>query len=142
MTWLSLLAPLYSRVSGCQVRLRHASSVLEEVESLLDQVDVGVVGDVSKLLLFCCGENGPALGEPRAGPKTGGRTPWPWGDWNGLLLDGTLKRRLGVLDPAYMLCERECELAGDMTDPHRGLFWPVENVAEVGVLKSPGEGAL
>lgn len=27
-----------------------------------------------------------------------------------------------------------------MTGPQRGLFWPVEKVAEVGVLKSPGEG--
>jgi len=28
-----------------------------------------------------------------------------------------------------------------MPEPHRGLFWPVEKVADVGVLKSLGEMA-
>jgi hypothetical protein len=47
MTWLSLLAPLYSRVSGCQVRRRHPSSATEDNESRLDHVDVDAVGDAN-----------------------------------------------------------------------------------------------
>jgi len=101
---------------------------------------VEVVGDDNKLL--CDGEKAPALDELRAeAPKTGPRAAGPWGDWNGLPPDGTLRRRPGVLEPpAYMLWDRECDEPGDMTGPQRGLFCPVEKVAEVGVLKSPGEG--
>ena len=102
MTWLSLLAPLYSRVSGCQVRLRHPSSTTEDIESRLDQVDVDAVGDANKLP--CDGENAPALDELNAeGPKRGPLRPGPCGDWNGLPPDGTLSRRPGVLEPVYML---------------------------------------
>jgi len=123
------------------VRLRHASSAVDDVESRLDQVDVEVVGDPSRLL--CDGEKAPELDEFTIdGPKTGALTPVPCGDWKGLPPEGTLRRRPGVLEPAYMLCAREWEDPGDMTGPQRGLFCPVEKVAEVGVLKSPGEGAL
>ena len=66
---------------------------------------------------------------------------FPWGDWNGLPPEGTLRRRPGVLEPAYMLWDREWDELGDATpDPHRGLPWPVEKVADVGVLKSLGDG--
>jgi hypothetical protein len=41
-----------------------------------------------------------------------------------------------------MLWDREWEELGDMMEPHRGLFCPVEKVAEVGVLKSLGDGGL
>lgn len=56
--------------------------------------------------------------------------------------DGTLRRRPGVRFPdEYMLCDLECEVVGDaMPDAHRGLLWAVEKVADVGVLKSPGDG--
>jgi hypothetical protein len=121
------------------VRLRHASSAADDIESRLDHVDA--VGDDSKLP--CDGEKAPALDELRTGvPKAGPLMPGPCGDWNGLPPDGTLKRRPGVLAPAYMLCGREWDEPGDMTGPQRGLFCPVEKVAEVGVLKSPGEGGL
>lgn len=55
--------------------------------------------------------------------------------------EGTLSRRPGVRDPvAYMLWDLEWDEMGDATpDPQRGLLWPVEKVAEVGVLKSLGE---
>lgn len=123
------------------MRLRHASSAADDVESLLDQVDVDEVGDANRV--FCDGESAPALDELSVEwPKPGTLTPGPCGDWNGLLLEGTLRRRPGVLEPAYMLCDREWGVPGDMTDPHRGLFCPVEKVEEVGVLKSPGEGGL
>lgn len=139
MTWLSRLAPLNSRVSGCHVRLRQPSSAKDDVESLLDQVDVDVVGDASKLP--CDGENAPALDELRVEePNMGPLLLGPWGDWNGLPPDGTLSRRPGVREPAYMLWDREWDEPGDMTGPQRGLFWPVEKVADVGVLKSPGDG--
>jgi hypothetical protein len=109
------------------------------VESRRDQAYVDVVGDVSRLL--CDGEYAPLLDELRAeGENSGPRGLGPCGDWKGLPPEGTLKRRPGVLEPAYMLCEREWDAPGDITGPHRGLFCPVEKVAEVGVLKSPGEG--
>ena len=39
-----------------------------------------------------------------------------------------------------MLCALEWEEVGDaMVEVHRGLLWPVENVADVGVLNSLGE---
>ena len=86
------------------MRLRHASSVAEDIESRLDQVDA--VGDASRLLWV--GENAPALDAVSPeGPNTGPRTPEPCGDWNGLPPEGTLRRRPGVLEPAYMLCARE-----------------------------------
>jgi hypothetical protein len=119
------------------VRLRHASSAVDDMESRLDQVDVDVVGDAR----LCDGEKAPALDELRPdGPKTGPLTPGPCGDWNGFPPDGTLRRRPGVLEPAYMLWDREWDDPGDMTGPHRGLFCAVEKVADVGVLKSPGDG--
>lgn len=73
------------------------------------------------------------------GPKTGRGRLLPSGDWNGFPPDGTLSRRPGVRLPAYILCEREWDEVGDATpEPHRGLLWPVEKVADVGVLKSLG----
>jgi len=56
--------------------------------------------------------------------------------------DGTLRRRPGVLLPAeYMLCDLEWDVVGDaMPEAHRGLLCAVEKVADVGVLKSPGDG--
>jgi hypothetical protein len=41
-----------------------------------------------------------------------------------------------------MLCGRDWDEPGDMAGHQRGLFCPVEKVADVGVLKSPGEGGL
>lgn len=142
ITWLSLLVPLC--VSGCQVRRLQASSAALPIESRLDHPEFEAVGDESKLLWL--GEYAPLFGTlSPAGPKWGPRRLPPWGDWNGLPPegppDGTLRRRPGVLEPAYMLCDRECEELGDATpEPQRGLPWPVENVAEVGVLKSLGDG--
>lgn len=45
-------------------------------------------------------------------------------------------------DPdGYIALLREYEVAGEpTTEPHLGLFWPVEKVAEVGVPKSLGDG--
>lgn len=112
------------------------------MESLLDQVCVEAVGD-DKRLPFP-GENGAPWGESIGpGPKCGLPKLAPSGDWNGLPPpDGTLSRRPGVLEPpTYMLCDRECEEAGEATpEPHLGLVCSVEKVAEVGVLKSLGEG--
>lgn len=56
-------------------------------------------------------------------------------------LDGTLRRRPGVRLPGvYMLCAREWEDVGEaIVDVHRGLLWPVEKVADVGVLNSLGD---
>ena len=66
----------------------------------------------------------------------------PGPGWNGFAPEGTLSRRLGVwLALEYMLCVRECAEVGDAKSPiHRGELCAVENVADVGVLKSPGDG--
>jgi len=138
MTWLSLLEPLKSRLSGCQVRRRQASSAALDAESRLDQFEFVEVGD-SRLLW--AGEKAPLFDEfIPPGPNMGPRRLPPCGEWNGLPPDGTLSRRPGVLDPAYMLCAREWDELGDATpEPQWGLFWPVEKVADVGVLKSLGE---
>jgi len=40
-----------------------------------------------------------------------------------------------------MLCDLEWDVVGDaMPEAHRGLLCAVEKVADVGVLKSPGDG--
>lgn len=136
------LTPLLnSRLSGCQVRRRQASSATLDRESRRDQpLAFDTVGDASRVLWL--GEKAPLLDVLMPeGPKRGPRTLLPCGDWNGLPPEGTLRRRPGVLAPAtYILCERECEEFGDtIPGPHRGLFCPVEKVAEVGVPKSLGE---
>jgi hypothetical protein len=136
MTVLRRLPPL----SGCHVRRRQASSAALDMESLRDQPEVEAVGEDSKLLLP--GDNAPELDEFRLpAPNAGRPRAAPWGDWNGLPPEGTLRRRPGVRMPGvYILCDRECEDEGDaIPDPHRGLFWPVEKVADVGVLKSLGD---
>ena len=144
MTLLRLLLELglkLSRVSGCQVRRLHASSAALPTESRLDQPEVDTVGDDSKLLWL--GEYAPLFGTLRpGGPNTGPRRLPPCGDWNGFPPEGTLNRRPGVLEPvAYMLWDLECDELGDATpEPQRGLPCPVENVADVGVLKSLGDG--
>lgn len=75
------------------------------------------------------------------GPSSGPLEPGPWGDWKGFPPEGTLSRRPGVREPAtYMLCDLVWDEPGDIMGPHLGLFCPVEKVAEVGVLKSLGEG--
>jgi len=138
-TWFSRLVPLW--VSGCQVRRLHASSAALPTESRLDQPEVDTVGDDSKLLWL--GEYAPLFGTLRpGGPNTGPRRLPPCGDWNGFPPEGTLNRRPGVLEPvAYMLWDLECDELGDATpEPQRGLPCPVENVADVGVLKSLGDG--
>jgi hypothetical protein len=57
--------------------------------------------------------------------------------WNGCAL-GTESLRLGVLDPQAN--GRTAEMAGECTpDENRGLFVPMEKVAEVGVLYPVGE---
>lgn len=106
MTWLSLLVPLKSRVSWCQVRRLHASSAVDDVESRLDQAEVDAVGDENRLLWD--GENAPLLDELKGeAPNSGPLAPGPSGDWNGLPPEGTLNRRPGVREPAYMLWGRE-----------------------------------
>lgn len=107
MTWLSRLAPLYSRVSGCQVRLRHASSATDDTESRLGQPPLDTVGDARRPP-GGAGEKAPLFDvlSPE-GPK-GPRWTGPCGDWKGLPPDGTLRRRPGVLEPLlYMLCDLE-----------------------------------
>lgn len=126
--------------SGCHVRRRHASSAAVEAESRLEKMDE--VGDASVLL---AGENAPALElfiDP--GPNNGRPRFPPSGDWKGFPPeDGTLSLRPGVREPVvYMLCDREWVEVGDATADHRGLLWPVEKVAEVGVLKSLGDTGL
>ena len=116
-----------------------------EIDSLLDQAEaVDEVGEAS--CPGCPGENAPLLEVfTGPGPKRGPRTLVPWGRWKGFpLAEGTLSRRPGVREPAaaYMLWEREWDEMGEATpEPQRGLPWPVEKVAEVGVLKSLGEAA-
>lgn len=120
------------------MRRLHASSLLLETESRLDdQPEVDEVGDGTRLE--------PAGGKAAgcelfiwAGPNMG----LPGAVWNGFALEGTLSRRPGVRLPAlYILCERAWDDVGEaIPDAHRGLLCAVENVAEVGVLKSPGEG--
>lgn len=129
------------RLSGCQVRRLQASSAAEDVESRRpDQADDGVGGEPR--ILLPAGEKGATFGLFTAfGAKITRLTGVPWGDWKGLAPDGTLSRRPGVRAPdEYMLWDLECEVAGDaMTEFQRGLLWPVEKVAEVGVPKSVGE---
>lgn len=142
MTSRNRLMPLLnSRLSGCQVRRRQVSSAKLESESRLDQpLAFDTVGDASKVLWL--GEKAPLLDVLiPGGPKRGFRTLAPCGDWNGLPPEGTLRRRPGVLTPAaYILCGRAWEEFGDaMPGAHRGLFCPVEKVADVGVPKSLGE---
>jgi hypothetical protein len=139
ITWFNRLAPLKSLVSGCHVRRLQASSDGFDMESLRTELAVDAVGEARTL--DRPGEKVPEFDVFRpAGPKWGPRIFAPCGDWNGLPPDGTLSRRPGVLDPAYILWERECDEIGDATpEPHRGLVWPVEKVAEVGVLKSLGD---
>lgn len=93
------------------------------------------------MLLF---EDGNAAGcelLTSPGPNIGRPGAWPWGDWKGFAPEGTLSRRPGVLLPGtYMLWDLEWVDVGDaMPEAHRGLLWAVENVAEVGVLKSLGD---
>lgn len=131
------------RLSGCQVRRRHASSGLLDIDSRLAQGPVDAVGELTRLLF--AGEKTPAFEAFIApGPNIGRPMCRPWGDWKGFAPDGTLRRRPGVLVPAeYMLsaCELEWDRVGDVIpEAHRGLVCPVEKVAEVGVLKSLGEG--
>lgn len=75
------------------------------------------------------------------GPKSGRLWPALGDVVKGYPLDGTLRRRPGVRVPCvYMLWERECDEMGEATpEPQRGLFWPVEKVADVGVLRSLGD---
>lgn len=92
---------LKSRLSGCQVRRRHASSAALDMDSLREKVDP--VGDDKRLPLG--EEKTPALDELIGpGPKRG-RPSAPAGEaWNGLTPDGTLNLRPGVLVPVvYML---------------------------------------
>lgn len=140
MTWFNRLPPVNSRLSGCHVRRRQASSAVLEMDSRLDQLALEVVGDDRRPLLSV--ENPPAPGELiMPGPKPGLPTLIPCGEWNGLLPEGTLNRRPGVLEPAYMLWDRECDEIGEATpEPHLGLLCSVEKVAEIGVLQSLGEG--
>lgn len=142
--WLATLLSwfcVYMRLSGCQVRLLQSSDALE-VESRRAERPVDRVGDVTTgpgadvktpLLALLTG----------AGPNMGRAGRGPGGDWKTWTAEGTLKRRPGVRAPLdeYMLWERECDVAGEaMPDAQRGLPWPVENVAEVGVPNSLGEG--
>ncbi len=137
MTLLSRLPPwLYSRVSGCHVRRRHASSAALDMDSRRDHPAEDTVGEERRLLLLEDAKT-PLLDELMGpGPKRGRPRPGAGATWNGLPLDGTLSRRPGVrLPAAYMLWDREWEDVGDATpDPHLGLPWLVENVADVGVL--------
>ena len=100
-----------------------------------------MVGEESRLLL--AGEKAPELEVfMTPGAKEGRPTLTPAGAWKGLLPGaGTLRRRLGVRESVYMLCEREWEDVGEAKPDHLGLLWPVEKVADVGVLKSLGDTA-
>jgi hypothetical protein len=88
------------------------------------------------------GENAPLL-DVLTGPgaNTGRPRGPPWGDWKGFAPDGTLSLLPGVRAPAeYMLCDLECDMFGEARSGfQRGLVWPVEKVADVGVPYS-GDG--
>lgn len=135
LSWLGL--PLKLRLSGCQVLRRQASSAALEVDSRrTDQPEEDAVGDDTRLLL--AGEKTPALElfmEPGANM---GRPGKACGDWNGLPPAGTLSRRARA-SVLYRLCDLECVDEGEANADHRGLLWPVEKVAEVGVLNSLGD---
>lgn len=136
MTTCSLLVkPVL--VSGCHVRRLQASSEALVIDSLRDQIDP-VVEVVGLGMILLEGEKDPML-ELKGVKVEGGAYEFTCGDWNGFPADGTDNLRPGVLCP-YRLAVRECEDIGDCSPeaPHRGLFWPVEKVAEVGVL-NPGE---
>lgn len=136
LSWLGL--PLKLRLSGCQVLRRQASSEALDVDSRrTDQAELDAVGEETKLLLV---EKTPALELFMVPGPNMGRPGMAWGDWNGFAPDGTLSRRPGVRVPVeYMLCDRECVEEGEARPDHRGLLWPVEKVAEVGVLNSLGD---
>ena len=132
----NLLVKLYE-YSGCaHVRRLQASSELLVTDSRLDQVDPLVVeAGLDSILLD--GESAPRLDEFML---FNGGAPYPCGDWNGFPADGTDNRRSRFRWPLYRLCVLEWEEIGDcMPEPHLGLFWPVEKVAEVGVLNPEGE---
>lgn len=143
MTLLNLLPPaLYSLLSGCQVRRRQASSAALDMDSRRDQPTEDTVGD--EIMLPVPGEKTPALEAFMApAPKSGLPRARFCGEWNGFpAAEGTLSLLPGVrLPEAYMLWAREWTDAGDAMPDHRGLLCPVENVPEVGVLNSLGEGA-
>jgi hypothetical protein len=85
--------------SGCHVLRRHASSAALVIESRREKID-----DVGEATTLIDGESGPAEALMRVGPKSGRPGVVPWGDWKGLPAEeGTLNRRPGVRDPAYML---------------------------------------
>lgn len=115
---LLVLAAAKLLESGCHVRRRQASSTLA-MESRREKMEE--VGEASTL---GAGDKAPGL-ELLIGPGPKSARPRfaPWGDWKGLPPDGTLRRRPGVRDPAYMLCERECDEDGDaIPEPHFGLL--------------------
>lgn len=95
---LLALAVLKLLESGCQVRRRHASSAFDD-ESRRENIDE--VGDARTLLAGEYAAGFDVLPGPR--PKSVRPRLPPWGDWKGFPLEGTLRRRPGVLFPAYML---------------------------------------
>jgi hypothetical protein len=102
----------------------------ENVDPLVEVVGLAII--------LLEGENG-AIFEFSGVRRLGPNGEFPCGDWNGFPVEGTDNLRPGVLCP-YRLAVLEWDEIGDcMPDPHRGLLLPVEKVADVGVLKPPGE---
>lgn len=132
-----LVGALKFRESGCHVLLRHASScAFDDTESRL--LPHAVVGDVMTVLP---GEKAGFDALMPWGTMTVWPTTAPGGPWKGCAPEGTLRRRPGAIRLSVnMLWDRECEVVGDAIADQRGLLWLVEKVADVGVLKSPGEG--
>jgi hypothetical protein len=62
----------------------------------------------------------------------------PYGCWKGLVPDGTLSRRPGVLFPKKPPARDEVETGEPIEEPYPGLPGVIE-YADVGVLMSPGE---
>lgn len=93
-----------------------------------------MVGLAKTLLLF---ETVDAVDEGSGLMYCWPKLPPALGPWNGLLPDGTDKRRPGVRDPQFKPRDED---VGDWTpDENLGLPVPAENVADVGVLMPPGD---
>lgn len=100
LSWLG--CPLGLRLSGCQVRRRHASSDMLEIDSRRDHCGAGAFGDETRLPL--ADGKAPPFEEftgpgPGPGPNIGRPRVRVGGDWNGFAPDGTLSRRPGVRVP-------------------------------------------
>ena len=63
----------------------------------------------------------------------------PCGDWKGFAPEGTESRRFGVLPPNRPTLRDTVEIGDPRADPLLGLPGLVEKVADVGVLKPPGD---